>query len=563
MKLYLKKIISVVILFILTTLHAEQFDLLIKNGRVMDGTGNPWFYANIGIKNGKVVYVGRKVEKMNAKRSIDATGLTVAPGFIDIHSHAYDSFRSFPDERISGEDFDAKREKKLRPGKNMVAQGVTTLVTNQDGRSGWPISDQINKLNQGGFGPNIILMVGHGAIRFLAMGEDYKRETTPQEIKEMKTLLKQGMEEGASGMSAGLEYVPGRWSNTKEMIEVVGVLKEYDGVFVEHERGSGEGPMWWYPSSSEPKGQAGILESVNETIKIAEATGVNCVCTHIKARGADFWGASAGAVNLIERARNRGVNIWADQYPYNTSGSDGNTKLIPGWVRGKNEKKGLKRVIANGDSLAILKADITFEITRRGGPENIVVMDHPAKKYIGKTFQELAKEIKKNPVEVAIQLALEGDKNIRGGGRLRGFSMSEVDVETYAAQQWVMTASDGGLALPEDGFVHARFYGTFPRKIKKYAMEKSVLSVEDAIRSMTSMPALVLGLKDRGVIREGNIADLVIMDLEQIRDTATFFDPHQYPEGIEYVLVSGKFVVDGGEPTGSLPGKIITTWREN
>ncbi|MDP6396617.1 MAG: amidohydrolase family protein [Candidatus Marinimicrobia bacterium] len=561
MKSDLKKIITAV-LFIVTTLYAEQFDLLIKNGRVMDGTGNPWFYANIGIKNGKVVYVGRKVEKMNAKRSLDATGLTVAPGFIDIHSHAYDSFRSFPDERISGGDFDAKREKKLRPGKNMVAQGVTTLVTNQDGRSGWPISDQINKLNQGGFGPNIILMVGHGAIRFLAMGEDYKRETTPQEIKEMKTLLKQGMEEGASGMSAGLEYVPGRWSNTKEMIEVVEVLKEYDGVFVEHERGSGEGPMWWYPSSSEPKGQAGILESVNETIKIAEATGVNCVCTHIKARGADFWGASAGAVNLIERARNRGVNIWADQYPYNTSGSDGNTRLIPSWVRGKDEKKGLKRIIANGDSLEILKADITFEITRRGGPENIVVMDHPAKKYIGKTFQELAKGMKKNPVEVAIQLALEGDKNIRGGGRLRGFSMSEVDVETYAAQPWVMTASDGGLALPEDGFVHARFYGTFPRKIKKYAMERSVLSVENAIRSMTSMPALVLGLKDRGVVREGNMADLVIMDLERIRDTATFFDPHQYPEGLEYVLVSGKFVVDGGEPTGSLPGKIITTWRE-
>ena len=561
MKLDFKKIITA-LFFIVTTLYAEQFDLLIKNGRVMDGTGTPWFYANIGIKNGKIVYVGRKLEKMKAKRSIEADGLTVAPGFIDIHSHAYDSFRSFPDDRISGGDFDVEREKKLRPGKNMVAQGVTTLVTNQDGRSGWPISDQIDKLNQGGFGPNIILMVGHGAIRFLAMGEDYKRETTSQEIKQMKKLLKQGMEEGASGMSAGLEYVPGRWSNTKEMIEVVGVLKEYDGVFVEHERGSGEGPMWWFPSSPEPKGQAGILESVNETIKIAEATGVNCVCTHIKARGADFWGASAGAVNLIERARNQGVNIWADQYPYNTSGSDGNTRLIPSWVRGKDEKKGLKRVMANRDSLEILMADIAFEITRRGGPENIIVMDHPKKKYVGKTFEELAEEMKKDPVEVAVQLALEGDKDIRGGGRLRGFSMSEVDVETYAAQPWVMTASDGGLALTEDGFVHARFYGTFPRKIKKYAVERGVLSVEDAIRSMTSLPAIVFGLKDRGVVREGNMADLVIMDLEQIRDSATFFEPHQFPEGIENVLVSGKFVVDGGEPTGSLPGKIITTWRE-
>ena len=561
MKLNFKQIFYVVFLTV-TILSAKEFDLFIKNGRVMDGTGNPWFYADVGINGSKIVYVGRKAINVKAKRIIDAAGLTVAPGFIDIHSHAYDSFRSFPDEKISGGDFDAMREKKLRPAKNMVAQGVTTLVTNQDGRSGWPISDQIDKLNQGGFGPNIILMVGHGAIRFLVMGDDYKRETTPQEIKQMKNLLKLGMEQGASGMSAGLEYVPGRWSNTDEMIEVVGVLKEYDGIFVEHERGSGEGPMWWYPSSPEPKGQAGILESVNETIKIAEATGVNCVCTHIKARGADFWGASAGAVNLIERARNQGVNIWADQYPYNTSGSDGNTRLIPSWVRGKDEKKGLKRVMTNRDSLEILMADITYEITRRGGPENIIVMDHPKKKYVGKTFEELAEEIKKDPVEVALQLALEGDKDIRGGGRLRGFSMSEIDVETYAAQPWVMTASDGGLALTEDGFVHARFYGTFPRKIKKYAIEKGILSVEDAIRSMTSLPALVFGLKDRGVVREGNMADLVIMDLERIRDAATFFEPHQYPEGIENVLVSGKFVVDGGEPTGSLPGKIITTWRE-
>ena len=218
--------------------------------------------------------------------------------------------------------------------------------------------------------------------------------------------------------------------------------------------------------------------------------------------------------------------------------------------------------MTNRDSLEILMADITYEITRRGGPENIIVMDHPKKKYVGKTFEELAEEIKKDPVEVALQLALEGDKDIRGGGRLRGFSMSEVDVETYAAQPWVMTASDGGLALTEDGFVHARFYGTFPRKIKKYAVERGVLSVEDAIRSMTSLPAIVFGLKDRGVVREGNMADLVIMDLEQIRDSATFFEPHQFPEGIENVLVSGKFVVDGGEPTGSLPGKIITTWRE-
>ena len=541
---------------------AEKLDVLLTNGRIIDGTGNPWFYGDVGIRGGKIVYVGRAGATPKATETIDVTGLTITPGFIDIHSHAYDSFRSFPDERLRVAEMDGRREAKLRPGKNMVAQGVTTLVTNQDGRSGWPIANQISILEEGGFGPNIILLVETGSIRFLAMGDDFRRNATAAEIEEMKRLLRRGMAEGASGMSAGLEYVPGRWSNTDEMIQVVGALKEYDGVFVEHERGSGEGPMWWFPSSPEPKGQAGILESVNETIRIAEATGVTCVCTHIKARGANFWGASAAAVNLIQRARDRGVNIWADQYPYNTSGSDGNTTLIPRWVKGDDQRKAIKKILAHADSAALLRADVAFEITRRGGPENIIVMDHPKRRYVEKTLMELGREMEKSSVETAIQIALDGKKDRRGGGRLRGFSMSEVDVETYAAQPWMMTASDGGLALPEDGFVHARFYGTFPRKIRKYAMEKGALTVLDAIRSMTSLPAQVLGLKNRGVVREGNVADLVIMDLNTVRDKATFFEPHQYPEGIEYVMVGGEMVVEKSEPNGALPGKIITTWRE-
>lgn len=560
MKLFSRSLLVIALISSLTA--REKLDVLIQNGRVLDGTGNPWYSADIGIKDGRIVHVGGSKDELTADRVIDATGLTITPGFIDIHSHGYDRFRSFPDDRLRVEEMDREREEKLRPARNMVAQGVTTLVTNQDGRSGWPISDQITRLQDGGFGPNIILLVGHGSIRLLAMGDDFQRNSSDAEVGEMKRLLKRGMEEGASGMSAGLEYVPGRWSNTDEMIEVVGVLKDYNGVFVEHERGSGEGPMWWFPSSPEPKGQAGILESVNETIRIAEATGVTCVCTHIKARGADFWGASAAAVNLIQRARDRGVNIWADQYPYNTSGSDGNTTLIPRWIEGDDQRKALEVILSNPDSSTILKADVAFEITRRGGPENIVVMDHPKRRYVGKTLMELGREMEKVPVETAIQIALDGKKDRRGGGRLRGFSMSEVDVETYAAQPWMMTASDGGLALAEDGFVHARFYGTFPRKIRKYAMESGALSVEHAVRSMTSLPAQVLGLKDRGVVREGNMADLVILDLDRIRDTATFFEPHQYPDGIEYVMVGGEFVVEEGEPTGALPGRVITTWRE-
>ena len=276
MNIHFKSLLFI-IFSINTIMLGQDLDLLFINGRIMDGTGNPWYYGDVGIKDGKINYIGRSPDKPNAIKVLDVRDLTISPGFIDIHSHAYDSFREFPDERIKSDSLNPARERRLRPGKNMVAQGVTTLVTNQDGSSGWPISDQISKLEKNGFGPNIILLVGHGAIRLLAMGENFQRNASIAEIGKMKQMLIQGMQEGASGMSAGLEYSPGRWSDVYEMIDLVSELKEYNGIFIEHERGSGEGPMWWFPSSSEPKGQEGILESINETIKIAEATGVTWV----------------------------------------------------------------------------------------------------------------------------------------------------------------------------------------------------------------------------------------------------------------------------------------------
>jgi N-acyl-D-aspartate/D-glutamate deacylase len=388
-----------------------------------------------------------------------------------------------------------------------------------------------------------------------------QRLATASEIEVMRRLVVEGMEAGAYGMSAGLEYVPGRWSDTEEVVALVRELFPYEGVFIEHERASGADPMWYLPSLEQP-GQPTYLDSIEETIEIAEQTGVVTVATHAKARGADYWGSSRAAVQLIARARARGVRIFADHYPYNTTGSDGSTRLIPAWVREENESitwvAALEAVLADPEKAGALRRDVLHEVNRRGGAENIVVMDFPDGSYVGKSFLELMGELDMDPLELAIHLQRQGRPEERGGARLRGYSLSEIDVEIYAAEPWMATASDAGIALPEDGFVHARYYGTFPRKIRWYAMERGKLSLEDAIRSSTSLPAQILGFRNRGLVREGFHADLTVFDLARIKDTATFFEPHRYAEGVVHVLVGGAFVVENGQLTWALPGKVIT-----
>jgi N-acyl-D-amino-acid deacylase len=544
---------------------AQRFDLIIADGRVMDGTGNPWFPADVGIREGRIAAVG-DLAGATATRTVDASGKLVLPGFIDLHSHAGDEGR----ERNGLTSEDPRR----RAAPNLVMQGATTLVVNQDGRSPWPIGDQRARMQQLGIGPNAILLVGHGAVRSEVMGDDFQRSATDEEVRRMRALVRQAMEEGALGLSAGHEYVPMRWSTTEEVVGLVSEVAPYRGVYVVHERASGTDPMWWLPSEG-PPAPPSMLDAVMETIEVAERTGVTSVQTHIKARGAHFWGAGHAMIQMIERARARGIDIWADSYPYNTTGSDGATVLVPGWaldsdrwgVRGESYTAGaprdytgnLRRVLDDPAAAARLRSDVAHEIRRRGDPENIMVFEHPDQSYIGKTLHQISRAEGISPVEAAIKLQLDGFSDRPGGARLRSFSLSEIDVEAFAGQPWMVTASDAGVSLPEDGpDVHPRYYGTFPRKIRRYALERGVLSVEDAVRSMTSLPAQVLGLRDRGQLREGFVADVVVLDLEKVRDRATFFEPHQYPEGIEHVLVKGEFVVESGRLTGALPGEVIT-----
>jgi N-acyl-D-amino-acid deacylase len=560
----------------------QRFDVLITGARVYDGTGNPWFYADVGVSGDRIVAVG-KLTGAQAARIIDATGKYILPGFIDLHSHADDG--SSP--RGGFRDPDARR----RAAPNLVMQGVTTVVVNQDGRSPWPISEQRQSLSANGIGTNALLLVGHGTVRRMAMGNDTRRPATDQEVARMRELMRQGMQEGAFGLSAGLEYEPGRWSRTSEVVEIAREIVPFGGVYISHERSEGSDPMWYWPSR-DAAGPPTLLDAVRETIEIGESTGATVVASHIKAKGQNYWGSSSAAIQLIENARKRGVQVWADQYSYPTSGTDGNTVLIPSWAtsatggRGGRAGRGaagadsgagrgaaggrggrgsgstyadaLRAVMADPLLDAALLRDIAHEIARRGGPDRVVIFDHPDTTLIGKSIADVAAARKITPVEAAIALQLENPAR-RGGARMRGFSMSEIDMEAFAAQPWIATASDAGIALPTDGpGTHARFYGTFPRKIRHYAIERGVLSVEDAVRSMTSLPAQILGLRTRGQVREGFMADLAVLDLESYRDVATFFEPHQYADGVELVMVNGQLVVDTGELTWKLPGRVIT-----
>jgi N-acyl-D-amino-acid deacylase len=535
------------------------YDLLITGGRVLDGTGNPWLAADIAIRDGKIAAIGR-LSGANARRVIDARGHYVTPGFIDIHSHA--------DEGLGS------TQTNVDP--NKITQGVTTEVVNQDGRSPqWPLTKQRELYERQGVGVNVILMIGHGTIRAAAMKNDVRRPATPAEIGEMQKLARQGMEDGAFGLTAGLEYVPGRWSETHELVEIARAIVPYQGVYISHERSEGRDPMW--KNASDPTPSMDLLQAVRETIEIGEKSSLTVVASHLKAKGASFWGSSFAATRLIAEARERGVAVYADQYPYPTSGSDGQTVLIPMWALvdegvdaggqlGQTARGGADAFRRMRDNFARrlkdpatgekIRRDIAHEIDRRGGADKIVVFEFSDVSLNEKSLAEIAKMRGEDPIETTIWLQMNG-LNRPGGARMRGFSLSEYDIEHIMQQDFTATCTDGGTVAQGQGIPHPRYYGTFARKLRHYALDRRIISLPFAVRSMTSLPAQILGLKDRGLICEGYWADITIFDPEKIRDRATYVNPHQYAEGVPYVLVNGEPVVEAGKITGKLPGKVL------
>jgi len=546
------------------TLHAASFqqpatyDLLIRGGRILDGSGNPWFYGDVAVKDGRIAAVGA-IADAKAARVIDAAGKFVTPGFIDLHSHSDAGLATM----------------ELRHSPNMVAQGITLSVVNQDGRSPrWPIRDQKALYEKQGIGTNAVLMVGHGTVRTRVMGQRDTQVATDADIAAMQKLVDEGMRDGAAGLSTGLEYDPGRFSETREVIALTRAVKPYGGFYISHERSEGADPMW--KVASDPTPFVSLLEAVQETITIGRETGVRVVASHLKAKGQTYWGSSVAATRLIREARAQGVEVYADQYPYETSGTDGNTVLVPGWALvppgessanqlsagarggGGGVKDRFKARLAIDDDVRKIRIDIAHEIDRRGGASRIMINEFPEPKYVNKSLQFIADDLKMPPLDAVIWLQLNGADRA-GGARMRGFSLAEIDMDEIMKQDFTATCTDGDTVRFGQGTPHARFYGTMPRKIRYYALDRKVIELPFAIRSMTSLPAQIIGLKDRGLLRAGNWADIVVFDPNTIADTATFTEPHQYPTGIPFVFVNGVAVVDGGKITGATPGKVLGT----
>jgi len=535
------------------------YDVVISGGRIIDGSNNPWFHADVGVRDGRIAAVG-DLSGAIANEYVDAANKIVAPGFIDLHSHA--------DDNSGKEDGLRSSDIRRRQAVNIVTQGVTTVVVNPDGfgEVGLSIAQQRNELENGGIGVNVALMVPHNAVRQAVLKGDHKRLATADEIAKMRKLVREGMEFGAFGLTSGLEYVPGRWSNADELVSLMEEVAPFDGVHISHMRSETSGPMWWVPSQHKPNPPQ-LLDAVKEVIEVARRSNTRGVSSHMKVRGVNFWGQSDNVIALVEAARRDGVEVYGDQYPYNSSGSDGAIVFVPSWAIGGEDSKdiptALNQTLSAPAKREVLFNDIDYAIAFRGGAENIVVFDYPEKSYIGRSLQDLASERGLSPVEMVIAIQLEGYTDRPGGARLRSFSLQEKDIENLMRQSWVATSSDGGVSLPEDGpSVHARYYGTYPRKLAHYARERSAITLEHAIRASTSLPAQILGLRDRGLVKAGNVADIIIFDPDEVLDTATFTDPHQYATGISHVWVNGEAVISGGKPTLALVGEVLHSGKE-
>lgn len=506
-------------------IQVEPFDILIKNGRVLDGTGNPWYYADIGIVDDQIVWMG-KSKNATANEVIDAQGLYVSPGFIDVHSHASAGLSS----------------KSLSHGQPLLAQGITSVVINPDGGGSTDIAGQREDLEEYKLGVNTIQLIPHGTVRRQVLGSE-DRSPTPEELEEMKSIVEAGMQEGAFGLSSGLFYTPAAYAETEEVIELAKVAAKYNGVYSSHIR-------------DESDYNIGLIASVDEVIRVAEEAELPGVVTHIKALGTGVWGYSAAVVSRIERAREDGIEVFADQYPYPASSTNLTAVLIPSWAREGGRSDMLQR-LEDPELLEEIKIEMEANLVRRGGAVSIQIADYSSNTEMeGKRLSVIAEEFGESPIDAALTLIKAQNPGIVS------FNMNDEDVARFMRQSWTMTSSDGGLVEMGKGVVHPRNYGSFPRKISKYVQEDEIIELPFAIRSMTSLPASVFGLNDRGVLRSGQIADITIFDLEYMHDPADYNDPHQLSEGVEFVILNGKFAVKNGEFQDDLFGKVLSNQQK-
>jgi N-acyl-D-amino-acid deacylase len=500
--------------------RAQSYDVIIRNGRVIDGTGNPWFFADVALDGDRIAAIG-DLAAASGGREIDATGLYVTPGFIDAHSHAG------PGLATAG----------LSHGQPLLAQGLTTVVINPDGGGPVDLARQRNELLRDGLGVNTAQLVPHGSIRVVVLGAG-DRAPTVGDLEEMRALVRRGMEEGAFGLSSGTFYAPASYSDPEEIVELAEVVATFGGVYTSHIR-------------DESDYSVGLMAAVEEVIDVARKAGIPGVVTHVKAMGPRVWGFGAAIIRRIEAAREEGIEVYTDQYPYTSSATSLAAVLLPRW----SQAGGTDSLMARFDRpgvLADIRSAMVDNLARRGGADRIqfrrVRFDESIE---GRLLSDVARERGSDPIDTAIDLLR------RGGVSIISHNMDDDDVRTLMTPSWNMTASDGGLVPWMEGVPHPRSYGTFPRKIRQFVLEEGIVDLASAIRSMTGLPAQVLRIPDRGVLRTGAYADVVVFDLARINDPATFTEPHQLAEGMREVFVNGETALSSGEFTGTLAGRVI------
>ena len=507
------------------------FTLVLEGGTVYDGLGGPPVVADVGFVGDRIGAVGDLSDRKAALR-LDVRGLAVVPGFIDIHSHA-----SGTTPETSGIF--------ARPlAENYLRQGVTTVFGGQDGSSPLPLGPYLDRLEAARAAINFGAFVGHGTIRASVVGEE-DRAPTDEELARMETMVERAMEDGAFGLSSGLEYTPGAFATTEELIALARVAGRHGGLYISHIRDEG----------------GRLLESVAEVIRVGEEAGLPAQVTHHKVIGKHRWGRSAESLRLIDEARARGVDVSSDQYPY-TASSTGLTILFPAWSKDGGTEALLAR-LADPATRARIKADLVKHLDeeRGGDPATVVAANCPWDASInGKSLADLLTE---RGLPVTLENAADVAMELQEKGGCQGVfhSMSEEDVRRIMRHPYTMISSDGGIPAPGVGVPHPRNYGAFARVLARYVREEHVLTFEEAVRKMTSLPAWRVGLTDRGVLRKGAFADVTVLDPAAVADHATFTDPHQYATGVVYVFVNGRVVFRNDAPTGLRPGRVLRHGR--
>lgn len=493
---------------------AVNADILLSGGTIYDGSGGEGVVGDVAIKDGKIAAVGQ-FRRGETLRTIDCKGLVIAPGFIDLHNHS-DSAIVSPTARANV---------------NFLTQGCTTIVTGNCGGGPIRVKDYYDKVDAAGAGTNVAHLLPQGALRSEVL-KQVKRPPSAEELARMCELADAAMREGAWGMSTGLIYIPGTFSETSELIEVNKVVGRYGGIYASHIRNEA----------------TELTSAVDEAIRIGREGKTPVHISHFKASGPDAWGGLRIAAEMIEKARGEGLKVTADQYPYIASSTSLEATLLPAWCR-EGGRSALEKRLKDDKQRAEIRGDIERSFARKGPIQ--IAGYRPKPSYIGKKLDEIA--ALENLAVPDLVLAIEES----GGARIVNFGMNEEEIRFGMTLPWVATASDGGARIPGSEQPHPRNFGTFARKIGLYAIREKVVPLAQAIRSSSGLPADILGLADRGYLRAGLAADIVVFDPEKLIDRATYDRPQQYSAGVAHLFVNGTPAISDGTPTGALAGRAL------